>query len=917
MKLRQLFLAFLMVFVMALSVACKPETPDPEPQEPQTISEFLQASKNGDEVKMTGVVYAVAPTGYYMSDSSNGKIYVSTTGLTTTPAKGDEVEVKGTFSLSAGFAKITAVSSQEVKGSGKTPLAPTNGSIATIKDLLKTDKTKTYGNYYSVVGTLSKDGDLYKLKDEDNLEIVFSSDCALTKLDASLGKRVTLPVVVYQYDTTNSTYSVLFVDEASAIVDTPIAFATLLESAKNHIERVLPTSVYVVLDLPTVHEKLSYLTYTWSVDENPNITIVDNKPTITLDKQDHEVDLKCLVSNGTESQTLTFKLTIKGLDVTEQTVSEFYKNVPTEEYQTVKVSGVVVGSSRNQGLTLRTLYVQDKTTSEVISVDFSNTGSYMLLTSEQFKSVKLGDEISVVGQYRISDRPVVMNVMELVVKASDVQVTRGYEEAYVVNSKETFENLAANYSQYVGKLIKFENPFMNYSTSSTPSVTNWVQLGYDETSGKEGFASGNKKRKFALLIAAHDENLGSTDWRNNREIPFLGQPAQQFGITFYGYATYISDSYLQIVIPEPSCFIEPLIDQVKADLFKGIPSSVEEGKVGLLTTHEKVTGDIVWTSSNPSAIDPTTGAIGLVTENTDVTLTATFTLEGKEQTLSKVVTIIPSTPLTVTEVLSQNNETSVKFSGLVLAYASDGNTKTYRYGLIVLDKENNNTVLLKDVISIGGESSVYGAFLDSKGNEIKIGDEILVKGLFKTDDEKISGTPQTGRKHVDVNGGAIEVLSSDNNLSREAVLTITTNDELAAFAKNIQYGTIVKLVGTAENPIYLGGSATKYPFNIKVFKTNAVDNNGTKYAIDEEGTSSVTFVLKSDVNAPNAGGDKWYQTLFGIEKAFVGPTSSVPAMPYVGEIYVSVCNKTSSYYQMSIVYADLCTMKAYTPAAAE
>ena len=213
MKLRQLFLALVMVFVMAFAVACTPEeTPDPEPQEPSTILEFLQTSRNGDEVEMTGVVYAVTPAGYYMSDSSNGKIFVSTTGLSTTPAKGDEVEVKGTYSLSAGFAKITAVSAQEVKGSGKTTLAPTNGSIAAIKDLLKTDKTKTYGNYYSVVGTLSKDGDLYKLTDEENLSIVFSSDCTLSKLDASLGKRVTLPVVVYQYDTTESTYSVLFVD---------------------------------------------------------------------------------------------------------------------------------------------------------------------------------------------------------------------------------------------------------------------------------------------------------------------------------------------------------------------------------------------------------------------------------------------------------------------------------------------------------------------------------------------------------------------------------------------------------------------------------------------------------------------------------------------------------------------------------
>ena len=121
------------------------------------------------------------------------------------------------------------------------------------------------------------------------------------------------------------------------------------------------------------------------------------------------------------------------------------------------------------------------------------------------------------------------------------------------------------------------------------------------------------------------------------------------------------------------------------------------------------------------------------------------------------------------------------------------------------------------------------------------------------------------------------------------------------FADNLIYGTIIKLVGTEENPLFLGGSSSKLPFNIKLFyNKKAVDNNGTKY-------NGKIFSLKSDVNEANAGSE-WYNAMFNIPTAFVGPTEANPSILVTGELYVVLGYTTGTYYQMSIINARNCTM---------
>jgi hypothetical protein len=67
----------------------------------------------------------------------------------------------------------------------------------------------------------------------------------------------------------------------------------------------------------------------------------------------------------------------------------------------------------------------------------------------------------------------------------------------------------------------------------------------------------------------------------------------------------------------------------------------------------------------------------------------------------------------------------------------------------------------------------------------------------------------------------------------------------------------------------------------------ATDNNGTKY-------NGLIFSFKTDVNIPNAGANWWFD-IFDIEKPFIGPSTTIPAIPCEGEIYAVVCAMTGTY----------------------
>lgn len=898
-----LFVFALMCSLLAFACGSCDKTPVDDSSNAKAIVDVLKDGKNNDEIEVEGVVYGIVSNGFYVADSAEGKAFVVMGDNWTATCKvGDKVNIKGKFGYVSNFPQVKNVTDVKVLSSGnESPVKASQGSVDTILALDKTSRTGAYGNMYTVTGTLYKNAaNVITLKDDNKNECNFNSNSNLSALDAFLNKRVSITVIVHNF---TETWNVSFVGTASDITVDAISFETIKETALTHINEVVPKAIYGRLTLPSAHPDITYITYTWSVEENPYISITDNKATVNVDEQDHEVTLKVKISDGTQEETVDYKITSKAIE--ERNVKDLFNGELSINYSTVKVRAIVIGKSRNQSLSIRSLIVKDMTTNDITTFDFgpSNTNPKVILHSDDaFKNVVPGDEIVVMGELRngADDRTCVTNIVSLTVVDHDNEWAHDFENAYVLDSKESYDELGQNVKKYENKLVKFANPFLCYSTSSTPADTNWLILSHDKDVATRKYGNAGKQRSFAFLLACVDENLGGTTWRDSFEIPFVNQEGAQFDLTIYAYAMYVSDSYLAFIVPDQSCFQASTQMQVELALNKDIPASVEGGTITLAKTHELVNGEITWASDN-AAIDVATGEVKEVEVSTTVTLTATYKIGEETFTSTFKVEVLAAAPMSVTEVLALTEDKKVKVQGIIVAYVSDGNTQAQRMGVLLMDPTTKDLVMVDGLSNLGG---AYGEYKDSEGTVLKVGDMIVVNATYHLDTAAIgSGPAQTGRHHVEVSSNDSVLRTAENQeiVYGDPAVTIDSNEKMTDLSTNIKdnFGKLIKIVGTKDAPIYLGGSSGNAPFNIKIFMTNAVDNNGTKYG-------PYTFVLKSDVNTPNGGSEDWYKTLFGFEGPFVGPNGTQPAIPWIGTLYVVVGYNTSSYYQMSIVNFENC-----------
>ena len=909
MKKKSILLLILVLMLSFSAFACKNKDnqdgnkPEETTETINKISDVLKDGKNNDAIIVEGVVYGVISNGFYVADSAEGRIFVVMGDDWKANIKvGDKVKVTGKFGYVSNFPQVKNVSETKVISSGNDSFVKaTQGTVADVLKLDSKARTGVYFGMYTLLGTLYKNSaNIITLKDDNNNVCYFNAKSNVDVLNEFLGKRVTITVIVHNF---GETWNVSFAGTASDIVKNELSFETIKEAALTHINQVVPKEVFGRLTLPSNHPDLTYVTYTWSVDANDYVAIEDNKVTITVDEVDHEVTLKVAISNGEKSETVEYKVTSKAIE--ERDVKDLFNGELAINYSTVKVRGIVIGKSRNQSLSIRSLIVKDMNTNAVTTFDFgpSNSNPKVILHSDDaFKNVAVGDEIVIMGELRNGedDRTCVTNITSLTVAAHDKEWAHDFENAYVLDSKESYDELGQNVKKYENKLVKLVNPFVCYSTTSTPADTNWLILSHSSDVAERKYGNAGKMRSFAFLLACVDENLGGTAWRDAFEFPFLNQEGKQFDLTIYAYAMYVSDSYLAFIVPDQSCFIASEQMQVELALSKDIPASVEGGTITLAKTNDLVDGEITWVSDN-DAIDVATGEVKEVAVSTTVTLIATYKIGDKTYTSEFKVEVLAATPMSVSEVLALTEDKKVKVQGIIVAYVSDGNTQAQRMGVLLMDPTTKDLVMVDGLSNLGGS---YGAYKDSAGNDLAVGDMIVVNATYYLDSAQIgtSGPAQTGRHHVEVttNDSVVRTAQNQEIVYGEPALTIDSNEDMQTLAANIKdyFGKLIKIVGTKEAPIYLGGSsadATK--LNIKVFMTNAADNDATKY-------SGYTFSLKGEPNEANGGKD-WYKTLFGFEGAFIGPNASQPAIPWIGTLYVVVGYNTSTYYQMSIVnYAN-------------
>ena len=378
--------------------------------------------------------------------------------------------------------------------------------------------------------------------------------------------------------------------------------------------------------------------------------------------------------------------------------------------------------------------------------------------------------------------------------------------------------------------------------------------------------------------------------------------------TVYGVITHMTSTYYQMAIVNIENWdVQPEVKYVQEAVVAGLPTSTEVGDIKFQLPKEMyLTGAITWESSH-ELINLTTGVIGNVTENTEVTLTGSFTYAGEIVTVDHIITVLApavAEPMTVTELVASSTDlVAVRVKGVVIGFSSDGNSKEERKGLIVMDNATGKTVLLNNIAG-----ATYPTYTDINGSVIKVGDELIVEGDYYVSTDAIdSKAPyQTNRHNIQVTKMSIVQSNVAINYHLEDAIVIDSHAAAEALFNDyetIPYGKIIKLVGTETNPIYIGGSGSKTPFNLKVYFSNAEANDGTKY-------NGKTLALKSDVNAAITGSDTWYTDLFGIEGPFVAPKDGVLGYQYTGTLYLVITHTTGSYYQANLVnYAECSVTK--------
>lgn len=910
MKIRKILFTLIVAFFLVTAIGCKDKDENNNNKgdkfTPTAISTVLTTYKNNQETQVEGVVYGIVKNGFYIADSNEAGVFVVMGDTwTANVAIGDKVQVTGQFSVSNNFLQIKNVSKTTVVSNNN--VSPATASELTIDAINKIDYTKKTGSYaklVTVTATVEKNtaGNVI-LKDESGKSILVQNH-SNTLINNYNQKRIKVTVVTYRFDTTASCWIVSFAGTANDIEDASLTFATIVSMAKEHISSVVPSEVFGALELPEAHPILNYVTYTWTVESNEWMKIEGSKVKVVIDEVDHTVEFSVAISDGTNTEVVKYSITSKA--IVEQTISNLLNNMPTVDMSTVLVSGIVVAATRNQSLSLRTLVLQDPTTKETLMVDFSNADNeYISNLSETFKAVKLGDEIKVTGQFDNGERKSIEKVSALVVKSTGNPVVHDIENAYELNTKEDYENLGTNYRDYVGKLVKIVNPYMNYSTSTAPTESNWVRFGYDTNSGNLGFGASGDTHIFAFLIAAQNESLGGESWHKNYDIPFINAKdgAKQYQVTYYVYPTYFEGStYLQFIIPSVECIEVVGFEKINLDISSTVPTYVDSAitsKLDLLLEHQTV-GTITWKSSNEDVI-AADGTISAVTKSTNVTLTASYQYNGNSENVEFTVVVLPAEGETIANVLSYTEEIYVKFTGVVVSFVSDGNTVESRNGVLVLDKNTGKTILVTNLTAIEG---TIGNYKDVTGAAIKIGDEISAIGKYSLNSAAIgSGPAQDGRISIELNSESmlkVETSGVEFDYHLEDAKIITNYEELKAFSDKVEYGTVIKLVGTKENPIYIGGSSSNSPFNLKVFYTAT---GAPSSAANDAKFNGQIFSLKSDVVA-HTYGNAWYTEVFGIAGPFVGPNSSNSGVAIVGEIYVSVAYRTSTYFQMCAVALD-------------
>lgn len=864
----------------------------------KTISDILEHAAIDQKVNAKGTIYYITESGFYISDSEVGNIFVSNTAETTEVELGKEVEINGKFTkIEEG--PVIQPTSFKVLGAGVLPTAQYMG-IDIINGQKKDDKVGTWYRYIELKGKITKNTatNLYEMSDDSNEKIEFSEESTGLALSNHSGKRVSVKAVISQYSIFGRKWRVTFIGNASEVNLAPYTQSEIRGKSESYFDSSISNDVFGGLSLPSTLPNVDDLLITW-VSNSSNIEVLPKEANATnyrtkviIPNNDVSAKLVATVTYLDQAPfTVDKNVVVKNVPVT--SVSAILQTPPTTSF--IMVKGLVIAIVKNYTDTVRSYLLQDPLTKKYITVDFDKNVAEGNFGQMSLSKAIVGDEVIIGGTFLSSStRPTLTEVTIVDKTGTTLPVVHDLENAIDLSSQASWETFTPNAGK--SQLVKISSAFMRYSTSSMPGGDNWIRLG--NTPGTVGaYYGAGLNKSIAFNVRQFDEVLGS-NWRIENNIPTTGGLPVMFDGYFYAYFMYESSSYLQYAIVDSSHVYEENRAIVKREIMSSIPKSLELGdKLNLPTSHRLVNGEIEWTSFNNSIID-SNGNVYYPLTTTDVMMSVQYQVQGQNIRFEFIINVAGTTRIikSVEELLAMNKEKSlVSAEGIILSFVTDTST-TAPYNtapaMMVQDLNTGRSIL---VINPVGENGKPLITIDKTTGKIittlKVGDHID----FDASLQIITEGNEKGKKSLRyVNN--LTVISQNNPLVdyRSKAITITSHNQLVEYFKYPDFGQVILIKGT----IYMNGSTSSLSKNTNIrFHMNP---EVTKDSIDSSkygGKSLALHVAANDLLL----GENWIEEKLGFTTSY--PSTDWPGVAFTGEMYISISYASSSYYRIHVLNA--------------
>ncbi len=881
-KLRYCFITALAALsTAALCVAAGGCRKKPAPAEPVTaLSTVVKDGKKGAEYTVEGVVYGAVSDGYFISDTT-GEIFVKDS---TKVAVGDKLNVKGFFTLNQNATGLENATVTK-KASGQAALKPTQTTLKNV-NALAAGRTQYY-RYFTVGGTLTQNGGGYKLAEGAD-ELIFDARSNTQHFGEWIGKKIDISVITCGYSTS---WEAVFTGGASDIKEHPTDLDAVKADIFETVDRALAKEAYFALDLPATYALEPGVGFEWAVVEGGSaISVANNVATITEPSQTVAAKLRLTLSCGGKTASQDYTVEIKyAPEVALDKLSE------TEAGAVVKAQGKIIVKG----------YSQVQSRIGVLVTDSGGNIAAIDVPRAVFGSLKQGDTVKVAGTFT-SDGVARLVASDAVILQSDPAYTVDYASLNAIElaTDEDYAALAADVYGNSNKLFKITAPYLIYSGNTT---YNFVRFGPNPRNAQNGWpvTSGDQTINWLYCFSRNTLDLNVAGLEQRLNIPFLSGGAKKYdAYTIYAYGMYHGDTTWQFVIPDMNAVIvdtDVIADQQIKEAFGA--TFVEAREAGTLTL-PRSTADFEifgWTASKEGIINCQTGEYVAVTGMETVILTAHFMVNGEEHTVNIEVTFMGTEPeySTVSEAMEMEDGTISFLKGVVIGFGPNTGTGIpggAQMGVYISDGRQIMYIPEGQFTRSDDTVNYDKVYTLPDGHRLAVGDELFFMSAVK------AGNYLTLGARVTLNAEKVEVVW----LPAEGYAQIGSFADMQTYFTNTEnVGKLVKFVGTAESPLYLGGSSSTYDsLNLK-FYYGDIEGGVTSNSVKIGGRTIAAKARSSE----HSLGLTWWKTLNPDMPDAWARTDT--AYGFTGEIYAVWSATTTSYNQLALLSGGF-NLKALT-----